>query len=236
MKIASAAVVLAALAARAAPAPFFSPAAQTAPREIVARFEKSLRALNAFQADFEQTSSSSSVSTPLREKGRLTVKKGDLMRWDYAEPEKKTFVFNAGLLSSYFPEDNQLWRQKLAPEDYEGDIPAILTGKARLTERYDVEASPFPGASPGTPQLKLTPKAEEDGSFILIEIDPSTWMLRRAVLFDWAGNRTEFAFSKFKADPRVDARFFEIKVPPDCEIIDGRRRSPNLDSEPPRKK
>ena len=201
---------------------------QTSPREIVARFEKTLLGLASFQADFEQTSSSSSLSTPLREKGRLTVKKDDLMRWDYTDPEKKTFVFNAGLLQSYFPEDNQLWRQKLAPEDYEGDIPSILTGKARLAERYNVEASPFPGATPGTPQLKLTPKAEgEEDSFILIEIDPSSWMLRRAVLLDWAGNRTEFVFSRFKANPRLDARFFEIKVPADCEIIDG---------EPPRKK
>jgi outer membrane lipoprotein carrier protein len=218
-------LVLSALPALATPLP--CAAAQSTPREIVARFEKNLRSLTSFQADFEQTSSSSSLSTPLREKGRLTVKKDDLMRWDYTSPEKKTFVFNAGLLQSYFPEDNQLWRQRLAPEDYEGDIPAILTGKARLAERYDVEDSPFPGSGPGSPQLKLTPKAGEEGSFILIEIDPSTWMLRRAVLFDWAGNRTEFAFSRFKANPRLEARFFEIKVPADCEIIDG---------EPPRKK
>lgn len=222
-------IALLTLAALSLPqaAPFSSARAQATPREIVARFEKAILSLTAFQADFEQTSSSSSLSTPLREKGRLTVKKDDLMRWDYTDPEKKSFVFNAGLLQSYFPEDNQLWRQRLAPEDYEGDIPAILTGKARLAERYNVEASPFPGASPGSPQLKLTPKAEEDDSFILIEIDPANWMLRRAVLFDWAGNKTEFAFSRFKANPRLDARFFEIKVPADCEIIDG---------EPPRKK
>jgi outer membrane lipoprotein carrier protein len=213
-------LTLAALSLPAA-APHSSAPAQATPQEIVARFEKTIRSLTAFQADFEQTSTTSSLSTPLREKGLLSVKKDDLMRWDYSAPEKKTFVFNAGLLQSYFPEDNQLWRQKFAPEDYEGDIPAILTGKARLAERYDVETSPFPGASPGSPQLKLTPKAEEDGSFILIEIDPSTWMLRRAVLFDWAGNKTEFAFSRFKANPRLDARFFEVKVPADCEIIDG---------------
>jgi outer membrane lipoprotein carrier protein len=216
MFIGSAVLLLAALAG---PAPLAQ--AQVPPQEIVARFERNLRSLTAFQADFEQTSTSSSLSTPLREKGRLAVKKDDLMRWDYTAPEKKTFVFNAGLLQSYFPEDNQLWRQKLAPEDYEGDIPAILIGQARLAERYDVENSPFPGASPGTPQLKLTPKAEEDGTFLLIEIDPSTWMLRRALLFDWAGNKTEFAFSRFKANPRLDARYFEIKVPADCEIIDG---------------
>ena len=149
------------------------------------------------------------------------------MRWDYTDPERKTFVFNAGLLLSWFPEDNQLWRQRIPPEDFEGDIPAILTGKARLAERYDVQTSPFPGSGPGAPQLRLTPKSDPDGSIILVEIDPSTWMLRRAVLFDWAGNKTEFVFSRFKANPRLGAGQFEIKVPPDCEIIDG---------EPPRKK
>ncbi len=214
------------MAALVCPAPFAH--TQGTPPEIVARFEKALRSLTSFQADFVQTSTSSSLSTPLREQGRLAFKKDDLMRWDYTAPEKKTFVFNAGLLQSYFPEDNQLWRQRIAPEEYETAIPAILMGRARLAETYAVEASPFPGATPGTPQLKLTPKAEgEEGSFILIEIDPATWMLRRAVLFDWAGNKTEFAFSRFKANPRLDVRFFEIKIPPDCEIIDG---------EPPRKK
>lgn len=225
MKLASLGVILAAISAFAGPVR--SSPDQTSPQEIVARLEKNLRSLTSFQADFEQTSTSSSLSTPLRERGRLAVKKDDMMRWDYTDPEKKTFLFNAGLLQSYFPEDNQLWRQKVDPEEFESDIPAILTGKARLAERYDIEASPFPGSTPGSPQLRLTPKAEEDGSFILIEIDPAAWMLRRAVLFDWAGNKTEFVFSRFKANPRLDARFFEIKVPPDCEIIDG---------EPPRKK
>jgi outer membrane lipoprotein carrier protein len=208
-------LVAAAFLAAAAP--------QAAPKDMVARLERTLRSLTAFQADFTQTSSSSSVSTPLMESGRLYVKKDDLMRWDYTAPEKKTFVFKGGLFLSYFPEDNQLWRQRVPPEEYEGDIPAILLGKARLAERYDVESSPFPGASPNAPQLRLTPKAEGDGSFILIEVDPGNGMLRRAILFDWAGNKTEFVFTRFKADPRLPADLFELKVPPDCEIIDGER-------------
>ncbi len=203
-------------------------APQGTPQEIVARFETNLRALTSFQADFEQTSTTSSLSTPLREKGRLALKKEDKMRWDYTSPEKKTFVFDAGTLLSYFPEDNQLWRQKVAPEDYESDLPAILSGKARLAERYNVETSPFPGSTPGSPQLKLTPKsAEEEGSFILIEIDPGSWMLRRALLFDWAGNKTEFTFSRFRPNVRLSDAFFEVRVPPGTEVIDG---------EPPRKK
>jgi outer membrane lipoprotein carrier protein len=115
MAFAHAAVVLAALPFLAGPD--LRPLAQTAPLDIIARLEQNLRGLTSFQADFEQTSSSSSLSTPLKEKGRLFVKKDDLMRWDYTDPEKKTFVFNAGLLLSYFPEDNQLWRQRIPPED-----------------------------------------------------------------------------------------------------------------------
>ena len=197
--------------------------AQTSPADTVARFEKTLLSLRSFQADFEQTSASSSLSVPLKEKGRLFVQKGDLMRWEYNAPERKTFIFKDGLALSYFPEDNQMWRQRISAEDMETDLPAILTGKARLTERYTVALSPFPGSAPGSPQLRLTPKADQNGSFILIEIDPGTGMLRRAVLYDWAGNKTEFAFSRFKANPKLAPDFFELKVPPGCEVIDGER-------------
>lgn len=45
-------------------------------------------------------------------------------------------------------------------------------------------------------------------------------MIQRAILFDWAGNKTEYGFSKIKTNPRFFKDQFEIKVPPDCEIIE----------------
>jgi outer membrane lipoprotein carrier protein len=195
--------------------------AQTSPQDVIARLERNLASLQSFQADFEQTSYSNSIAIPFREKGRLHFQKPDRMRWEYTSPEPKTFVFKEGLLLSYFPEDNQLWRQKIPPEEYENEILAILAGRARLTEKYKVEPSPFPEAGPDAAQFKLTPKDEGETAYLLLEIDQKSWMIRRVVLFDWANNKNEFAFSRMKINPRMGKDLFEIKVPPDCEIIDG---------------
>jgi outer membrane lipoprotein carrier protein len=198
-------------------------AAETAvtPQEAVARLEKTLAALTSFQADFEQTSYLATMARPLREKGRLSVQKPDMMRWEYEGAEPKTYVYRRGLFLTYVPEDNQLIRQRLPEEQSGADMRGLLTGKVRLSEGFTVEDSPFPGGAPGAVQIKLTPKEQEgETNYLLFEIDSRDWMVRRVVRFDWAGNKTEYAFSRFKANPKLPKDAFEIKVPADCEIID----------------
>lgn len=195
--------------------------AQMSPQDIVARLEKELRSITSFQADFVQTSTSTTVSAPLRQSGKIYFKKPDLMRWEYGPPEPSTYVYKEGLYLSYFPEDNQLWKQKISLEEHETGILGILVGKARLAERYIIESSPSPGGEKGSAQVKLTPREEEgDNTYILLDIDPKSWMLRRAVLFDWAGNKIEYGFNRIKTNIDLAKDLFEIKIPPDCEIIE----------------
>jgi outer membrane lipoprotein carrier protein len=195
------------------------PAQETA-EAVLNRVEKALAAIDAFQADFEQSSVSQAVSKPLVQKGRLIFSKPDRMRWEYAAPERNIYVFADGLLLSYFPEDNQLWRQKIPKEKYETEILALLAGRGSLTRKYAVENSPFPGGGPGLAQLKLTPREESDYSYLLLEIDRAAASIRRLIFFGWGGDRQEFAFSRFKTGIRPAADLFTIKVPKDCEIID----------------
>jgi len=197
----------------------FLPAQQT-PRTTIARLEKMLQSLDSFQTDFEQTQFSTSLSTPLKQKGKLYFKKPDMMRWEYEAPEPSIYVYKEGLFLSYFPEDNQLWRQKIPPEQYENEILGFLAGKARLAEKYIIEPSPFPGGDKNSAQLKLIPKEEGENAYILLEIDQKSWMIRRAILFDWTGNKIEYGFGRIKTNPRLSKDLFEIKVPPDCEIIE----------------
>jgi outer membrane lipoprotein carrier protein len=207
-------ILMAALVCAALPA-------QEAPQALLLRMEKSLAAIDSFQADFEQSSASQAVSKPLFQKGRLFFSKPDRMRWEYAAPEKNIYVFRDGLLLSYFPDDNQLWRQAIPKEKYETEILALLAGRGSLTQKYAVEDSPFPGGGPGIAQLKLTPREESDYSYLLLELDKSTASIRKVVFFSWGGDRQEFAFSRFKTGIKPTAGLFEIKVPKDCEIIDG---------------
>jgi len=202
-------------------APFYAGfAAQEPPQAVVARMEQALSSLTTLQADFEQSYYSATVQTPLRQKGRMYFKKPDAMRWEYTTLEKNIYVFKDGLLLSYFPEDNQLWRQRIPKEKYETEILAFFAGQGGLSQKYIVEDNPFPGGAAGNAQLKLTPKEEGEYSYLLLEIDRASALIRRAVFFDWGGNKREFAFSKFKTGGKLDDGLFRIKVPADCEIID----------------
>jgi len=202
------------------PLAMLSSGAQESSRDIVAKVEQKLASFQTFQADFEQTYYATTISRPLKEKGRVYLKKPDRVRWEYKEPEEKVIVFKEGTLLTYMPEDNQLFRQRLTEEQYETEILALLAGKGHLLDKYGVEPSPFPGAGANSSQLKLTPKEEGEYTHILLEIDKKTWLLGKAIFFDWAGNKNEFLFSKIRTDNRLSNDLFEIKVPPDCEIID----------------
>ena len=190
------------------------------PEDVALRTEKRLLSLRSLKADFEQIYYSVSVTTPLQEKGKFTFKKPDLMKWEYREPEEKVFLYKKGSFLFYIPEDNQLIKSSLGEENHESEILNLLSGQKTLQDHYLIEFSPFPTESTQTYKLKLTPREEEEYSFILLEIDEKSWLIKKAIFFDWAGNKTEFRFSRIKANANVPLSFFELKVPPDVEIIE----------------
>jgi outer membrane lipoprotein carrier protein len=190
------------------------------PEEAARNIEKTFAALRSLRAEFEQFYYSASLATPLLEKGRLYLQKPDFMRWEYSEPERNVFIYREGVSLAYFPEDNQLFRHTLSPEEKDWAIFSLLTGRVRIADAYTIEPAEFPSDKTSSVQIKLTPKSEGEVSYILLEADPGTWLLDKALFLDWAGNKQEFHFRGFKLNPRLDPRTFELDVPADCEVID----------------
>jgi outer membrane lipoprotein carrier protein len=191
---------------------------QTA-EDIAGKTEARLRSYQSLQANFEQLYFSSAISNPLRERGKVFLKKPGWMKWEYLNPEKKTFLLKGELYQAYYPEDNQLVQQTLSDEKNEAEILSLLSGRRPLLEHYTVELSPFPTESTQVHQLKLTPVGEEADTFILLEIQDKTWLIQKAIFFDWAGNKQEFHFSQMKTNVPLSDEIFELHVPLDVEII-----------------
>jgi len=199
---------------------FAAAAFPVTPEEAVANLERALKAVVTLQARFEQLHYSMSVSAPLREKGELFLRKPDRMRWEYKDPQDKVFLYKEGVLEMYIPEERQLTRSRVAKEALESDIFGIFLGVMSFRDAYTIEDSPFPTDAAPVRQVKLTPRTEGEYSHILLEIDERTWLLRRVIFLEWAGNKREFIFSQVRTGVRLSPKTFELKVPPDCEIID----------------
>jgi outer membrane lipoprotein carrier protein len=215
-------VVLPGLLVLAGVFPLFSrPAAQaTTPEQAVAKLEKALKALTTLQAHFEQLHYSMAVSEPLREKGEVFLQKPDRMRWAYKDPQDKIFLYKDGILEMYLPEDNQLTRSPVSEEALRSDIFGIFLGTVTFQEAYAIEDNPFPTTATRVRQVKLTPRTEGEISHLLLEIDEATWLPRRVIFLEWAGNKREFIFSQVRTGLTIPARTFTLKVPPGTEIID----------------
>ncbi len=187
--------------------------------DVALRLERSLRSIQTLEAAFEHIYYSAVVSTPLEEKGKVYFQKPDLMRWEYLEPENNIYLYKGDKYQWYFVEDNQLMRGSLSDEGQESEILYILTGKKNLLDYYFVEWNPSPSGNLSQNQIKLTPKQEDDESHLLLEIDEKNWLIQTIIFIDWEGNKTEFRFSQQKVNVPLPKNVFELKFPPDVEII-----------------
>jgi len=193
--------------------------AQTA-KDVASHLEKTLKSMQTFEAKFEHNFYSSVVSTPLKEKGKLYFQKPDLMRWEYTDPENNIYLFKGNKYQGYFVEENQLERGSITDEGHEPEILHLLTGQKNLMDFYAIEFSPFPTDNPQNAQIKLTPKQDDDGSFLLLEIERKKGLIHKIIFMDWEGNKTEFQFSRIKINASLPKKIFELKLPSDVEIIE----------------
>ncbi len=187
--------------------------------DMARSLESRMGEIHSLQADFQQTLFSSTISTPLQEKGTLYIRKPGWLRFDYEDPETHVFLIKGSLYQEYYPEDKQLVERTLTEGGSEAALLALLAGSSGILEHYRVEFDPDAPEDPGGHHLKLTPWEEEADTYIILEIDARDGLIRRAVSFDWTGNRQEFLFSRVKTDIRLSDSIFELKVPPDVDII-----------------
>jgi outer membrane lipoprotein carrier protein len=187
--------------------------------DIAKRTESRLRSMKSLQAEFIQTYYSSSVSAPLVEKGRVFIQKPGWMRWDYLNPEKKTFLLKESLYQEYYPEDKQVVQSNLSEEEGDIDFLGLLRGTKGIQDNFVVEPTTFPTENQNVHQLKLIPKRGDPETYIMLEVDAETWLVLTAISFDWAGNRQVFEFSQIDVDTELPKDTFELKLPPDVDII-----------------
>ena len=194
-----------------------APAAATPAEDLARRVETRHRTLVDLTASFVQTYRSGMLGRAIVEKGALILKPPGRMRWEYREPEKKTFVSDGTTFYFYVPADRQVIVRSQA--DSRGIPALLLSGRGEILTHFVVTEEKAP--SPEIRRLRLVPReADPEIDHVLLDVDGSA-RIRGIAVVDAQGNRSQFAFDRFKENVGVEDRQFRFEVPRGVEVVSG---------------
>jgi outer membrane lipoprotein carrier protein len=159
-----------------------------------------------FRARFVQTYVYGGVGRKQVSRGTLAIKKPGKMRWDYAEPSKKTVILSGSRLVQYEPEANQAYVDEHFDATSMNAAVTFLLGKGNLEKDFDV--TPGEGGA-----LVLTPKKPDPRvASITLTVGPNGEVTGTRVV-DGSDNVNQLAFEEIRRNVKLPDSEFELELP-----------------------
>src|SRR5882672_10311193 len=174
--------------------------AQAAPSldDVVRGLEGAYGKMNDLKAEFEQTAFNKSLNQSIPAQGTVYLKKGGKLRWEYADPTPQQIVSDGKTVWIYTPALAQV-NVGPAPEALAGPAGSFLAGLGRVREHFGIRfLNPAePRDKDGNVVVDLTPKQPlPTMNRLILSLDPRTWDVRRAVVYDQFENTVTMQFRK----------------------------------------
>lgn len=176
--------------------------------------------MRGLEAEFVQIYWSRDGRT-LRESGRLLLKRPGKARWEYTRPERKLFLADGKSIYFYVYGERHATRAPIK-QSVDPQVPFLfLLGRGNLRRdfsRIELLASEQPAIA-GNVVLRLVPKrAPEEFKQLLVEVSPSTFEVRRLVIFERNGSRMDFLLSNARENYVAPDSEFQFTPPPGVVI------------------
>jgi outer membrane lipoprotein carrier protein len=195
-------------------------------REVAARIDARYNGMKSLRAEFTEVYSGGGVRRS--ESGTLWMKKPGKMRWDYSLPQKKIFVTNGATAWFYVPGESQARRTTVKKLDDLRSPLRYLLGRTRLEKelRGLSLAADVKPESEGDVVLRGIPVGMEDRiSQVLLESDGQGY-LRRIVMDELDGSRTEFRLEGQRENVGIGDAEFNFRPPAGVEVLQSDQLEP----------
>ena len=194
-------------------------AAQTAPPpsldDVVRGLEGAYGRINDLKAEFSQNAFNKSLNQTIPATGAVYLKKGGKLRWEYTQPTPQEIVSDGKTLWVYTPTLNQV-NVAPAPEALAGPAGSFLIGLGKLREHFGVRfLNPVqPRDGDGNVVLDLAPKQPLPTlARLILSIDPRSWEVRKAVVYDQFENTVTMRFTKMTLNSGLADSLFTFTAP-----------------------
>jgi outer membrane lipoprotein carrier protein len=201
-------------------------ASGTNAREVAARIDARYDSMKTLRAEFTEHYSGGGIERS--ESGTMWLKKPGKMRWDYTSPRKKIFLIDGSTAWFYEPGERQARRTTVKNlEDLRSPLRYLL-GRTRLEKELRglslaVDVTP---EKAGDVVLRGVPVGMEDRvSEVLLESDGQGF-LRRIVMEELDGSRTEFRLEHQQENIAIQDEEFRFQPPAGVEVLQSDQLEP----------
>lgn len=151
-----------------------------------------------------------------RESGQLMLKRPGKARWEYSSPEPKLFISDGKNVFFYVQGETHATRSTIKAS-VDPQIPFLfLLGRGNLRRDFSrIELlNDERAVQAGNHVLRLIPKrAPEEFKKLLVEVDPSSFEVKRMVIFERSGARMDFILSNVRENFIAGDNQFQFTPP-----------------------
>jgi outer membrane lipoprotein carrier protein len=180
-----------------------------------AELDRAAAALAGTEAQFTQRFTPKGFTKSQIDSGSVIFGTLPMMRWTYAKPEQKIFVFDGNRSWFYLPAEKQVTVTTL-DESHRRELPFLLIGDQAARDRNFVVREAVQGSNV---IATLQPRAASAMiRNVTITIAPATHTIQRVAYSDRDGNETTFDFSG-STRRAVTPELFHFTPPPGVEVV-----------------
>ncbi|HUP48860.1 MAG TPA: outer membrane lipoprotein chaperone LolA [Thermoanaerobaculia bacterium] len=180
-----------------------------------AAIDRTAAAMAGKEAEFVHRFTPKGFKSSQVERGSVVFGALPMMRWSYAAPEKKLFVFDGTRSWFYVPADRQVTVADL-DERRKSELPFLLIGDAAAREKQFQVREQRRGARITT---TLQPRSAAAAiRTVTIVTNASTNLIESLEYIDRDGNRTSFEFSRYHP-ARTAADTFRFTPPAGVQVV-----------------
>jgi len=189
--------------------------------EALHSVEAAYRAVQDLKATFQQAAFNRTMNQTVEARGTLYLKRPGRLRWEYVTPTPQELVSDGKTLWVYTPELKQV-NVAEAPEALAGPAGSFLQGLGQVREHFQARfLNPArPTDADGSVVLDLTPRQPRPLlARLIVSVDPRTWLVRKAVVFDELGNTVTVRFGEPSVNAGLADSLFVFVPPPGVAVV-----------------
>ena len=181
---------------------------------LIKKMQKRFDRVRAFKADFKQETYSGAAQLTTSGKGKLYIKKPRMMRWDYSEPERQSFVTDGKTTWLYIPAEKRILIDDARHFFDSPLVKSFLDGPKNLKKYFKVRAkrdSNYKGFV-----LILTPGKQNkqlEIEKIKIWVKKGRYQIEAVETKDYMGNRNKVTLENIEVKETLPDGLFKLTVP-----------------------